>query len=49
MKKHKVREGMIISRDNEYVHEADGHTIRVVPAYKRFSLADADHTREDPR
>jgi len=49
MKKHKVREGMIISRDKEFVHETNGLKIRVVPAYKHFLSADADQAKEDPR
>ncbi len=49
MKKHKVKKGMIISRDKEYVHEANGYTIQVIPAYKHFLSADTDRTKEDPR
>ncbi|MGZ8841639.1 MAG: ATP-binding protein [Candidatus Aminicenantales bacterium] len=49
MKKHKISEGMIISRDKEFVHEENGQKIRVVPAYKHFLSTDHDRTKEGPR
>jgi predicted AAA+ superfamily ATPase len=42
MRKFKVGEAMIISRDKEYDHEANGRKIRVVPAFKHFLTADLD-------
>ncbi len=49
MRKHKVKEGMIISRDKEYVHEENRQKIRVVPAYKHFLSTDHHRTKEGPR
>jgi predicted AAA+ superfamily ATPase len=49
MKRHKISEGMIISRDKEFVHEENGQKIRVVPAYKHFLSTDHDRTKEGLR
>jgi hypothetical protein len=39
MRKFKVGEAVIISRDKDYIHEANGRKIRVVPAFKHFLSA----------
>ena len=39
MRKFKVGEALIISRDKDYIHEANGRKIRVVPAFKHFLSA----------
>lgn len=36
LKKHKLKEGLIISRDREDTLEVDGRTIRIVPAHRYF-------------
>jgi hypothetical protein len=40
MRKFKVGEAVIISRDKDFIHEANGRKIRVVPAFKHFLSAD---------
>jgi predicted AAA+ superfamily ATPase len=41
MKKFKVNEAIIISRDKEYVHDDRGQKISVIPAYRYFLSYDA--------
>jgi len=36
LRKFKAREGLIISRDEAFVHEENGRRIRIVPAYRYF-------------
>jgi len=40
MRKFKVGEAMIISRDKDLIHEVNGRKIRIVPAFKHFLSAD---------
>jgi predicted AAA+ superfamily ATPase len=47
MKRYKVGEGMIISRDREHVYESNGRKIRVVPAYNHFLSAETDKKTEN--
>jgi hypothetical protein len=44
MKKFKVNEAVIISRDKEYVHDDHGQKISVMPAYKYFLSFDPGET-----
>ena len=44
MKKFKVNEAIIISRDKEYVHNDHGQKISVIPAYKYFLSFDPGET-----
>ncbi|HCS47383.1 MAG TPA: hypothetical protein DIW61_03685, partial [Candidatus Aminicenantes bacterium] len=37
LKKFKMAEGLIISRDKAFVHEENGRRIRVVPAHEFFA------------
>lgn len=42
LKKFKAKDGLIISRDKEFVHEEDGRRIRVVPAHVYFATQPPD-------
>jgi hypothetical protein len=44
MRKFKVGEAVIISRDKEYVHDGQGQKISVIPAYKYFLSYDPGET-----
>jgi hypothetical protein len=44
MKKFKVNEAVIISRDKEYVYDDHGQKISVIPAYKYFLSFDPGET-----
>jgi predicted AAA+ superfamily ATPase len=44
MKKFKVNEAVILSRDKEYVHDDHGQKISVIPAYKYFFSFDPGET-----
>jgi len=45
MRKFKVNEAVLISRDKEYVHDNHGQKISVIPAYKYFLSFDPGETR----
>jgi predicted AAA+ superfamily ATPase len=46
LRKFKMAEGLIISRDKAFVHEENGRRIRVVPAYEYFASPEPDADSE---